>query len=114
MLACNKTLTLVHHIKEQNGDRYECVLIPNCSWFSKLRSTLTDRGAMLQRYTQVRFPVMPIGAQIVKGDFIVNGVVSAVSRPSDLEGMEYFTVMDVADNTRGGGVMLPHWAVIGQ
>ena len=108
MLACNKTLTLVHHIKEQNGDRYECVLIPNCSWFSKLRSTLTDRGAMLQRYTQVRFPVMPIGAQIVKG------VVSAVSRPSDLDGMEYITVMDVADNTRGGGVMLPHWAVIGQ
>lgn len=114
MVACNKVLTLVHHIKSEDGDEYECTIIPSCSWFSRLRTSLTDRGAMMQRYTYVRFPKLPDGAKIEKGDFIVNGIVSAISRPSDLGGMEYMTVLDIADNTRGGGVMLPHWSIVGQ
>lgn len=114
MLACNKVLTLVHHIKTADGDAYECTAIPSCSWFSKLRTSLTDRGAIMQRYTYVRFPKLPTGAIIEKGDFLVNGAVNAVSRPADLDGMEYMTVMDIADNSRGGGVRLPHWSVIGQ
>lgn len=114
MLACNKTLTLVHHVKGVDGDTYECHTIRNCSWFSKLRTNLTDRGATMERYTYVRFPSLPSGAVLCKGDFLVNGVVSDVFRPSDLAGMEYMTVLDISDNSRGGGVLLPHWSVIGQ
>ena len=114
MLACNKTLTHVHRVKSADGDSYVCTQIASCSWFSKLRSSIVDRGATLERYTYVRFPVLPDGVQIVKGDYFVNGIVDSIERESDLEGYEYFTILDVADNTRGGGVRLPHWAVTGR
>lgn len=114
MLACNKTLTHVHRVKGANSDEYVCTQIPNCSWFSKLRTSILDRGASMERYTYVRFPVLPDGVEIVKGDYMVNGVVTSITREKDLEGMEYFTILDIADNTRGGGVRLPHWSVVGQ
>lgn len=112
MLACNKTVTHVKRIKTQNGDAYECTPIYNASWFSKVKTAVLDRGVNEQRYTYCRFRHMP--KPIKAGDFIVNGVISSVSRESDLDGLEYFTVLDVADNTRGGGVRLPHYSVIGR
>lgn len=114
MLACNKTITHVRHIKTANGDTYECTPIVNASWFSKLKTAVLDRGTREQRYTYVRFPRIPDGLKISAGDYIVNGIVDEIEKESDLEGLEYFTVLDIADNTRGGGVSLPHWSVVGR
>ena len=114
MLACNKAVTHVHHIKGQDSDTYVCTTIPNCSWFSKLKTAVLDRGTREQRYTYVRFPVLPEGLVISAGDYMVNGEISQITGMSDLEGYEFFTVLDFADNTRGGGVMLPHYSVVGR
>lgn len=114
MLACNKTITLVHRIKGTDGDTYRCYQIGSASWYNKLQTAVLDRGAREQRYTRVRFPSLPDGAQIAQGDFMVNGIVTHVSRESDMEGLDYFTILDISNNTRGGGVLLPHWSVIGR
>ena len=114
MLACNKVLTLVHRVEGTDTDAYECYLIPNCSWYSTLRTSLVDHGVTKERYTYARFPRLPIGAVMRKGDFLVNGIVHEVSREKDLEGHEYITILDIAENSRGGGVRLPHWKVVGQ
>lgn len=114
MLACNKIVTHVKHVKTTDGDSYVCTQINNCSWFSKLKTAVLDRGTRAERFTYVRFPRLPDGLIISAGDFMVNGVITSVSKESDLEGTEYFTVLDIADNTRGGGVMLPHYSVVGR
>lgn len=114
MLACNKVLTLVHRNRGQDGDTYVCTQIPSCSWFSTLRTSLVDHGATKERYTYARFPKLPNGAIMNHGDYLVNGIVTAIEKESDLEGREYMTILDIANNTRGGGVRLPHWKVIGQ
>lgn len=114
MLACNKTVTLVHRIKSADGDSYVCTTIPSCSWFSRQQAALVDKGVNVDHVTHVRFPSLPYGAIIEKGDYIVRGVVDHIEREKDLAGLEYFTVLDIADNTRGGGVRLPHWKVSGR
>lgn len=114
MLACNKTVTLVHRVSDQDGDTYECTQIPSCSWYSVLRTSLVDHGQTKERYTYVRFPRLPDGAVMKHGDFLVNGIVTEVTRESDLEPFEYIVILDIANNTRGGGVRLPHWKVVGQ
>lgn len=114
MLACNKVLTLVHRNEGKDGDTYECTQIPNCSWYSTLRTSIVDRGTTMERYTYVRFPVLPEGAVMSRGDFLVNGIVEYVAREKDLEACEHITILDIAANHRNGGVRLPHWKVIGQ
>lgn len=68
----------------------------------------------MERYTYVRFPVLPEGAVMKRGDFLVNGYVDSVTREKDLEGYEHITILDISPNHRNGGVRLPHWKVIGQ
>lgn len=114
MLACTKTITLIHHIKGTDGDTYTCHQITEASWYSKLQTALLDRGAKEQRYTRVRFPSLPSGVTMCEGDYLVNGTVTTITKEADLAGYEYCTILDISDNTRDGGVSLPHWSVMGK
>ena len=111
MLMCDKTLTLVQHIKEKNGDTYVCTPIPGCSWYSKLKVELQGKGLEAARITRIRIPVLPPDITLHTGDFLVNGVVAEVSRPAELSDTEYITILDIGDNQRG---RFPHWAVVGE
>lgn len=45
MLACNKTVTLIHHEKGIDGDTYDCIVCNNASWFQKTTISTSADGA---------------------------------------------------------------------
>ncbi len=108
MLMCNEIMTLVHHIKGNDTDTYTCTGIPNCSWYAKTKAVYTDQGMKYARIVKARFQSLPAGAVMARGDFIVRGTVTSVTKPSDLEGTEYAKIVEIGDNRRGTN---PHWTV---
>ena len=101
-LACNEVLTLVRHIKDQNGDRYVCYPINGASWYEKMVVATSGDGAKPVNVVKVRIPSKVVPACMpAKLDFIVKGKVEAVERPSDLKGQIYFQITAVSDNRRG-------------
>lgn len=112
MLACSEVLTLVRHIREDDGDRYECAAIHGGSWYRKTSIALSGDGAKPVGTCSVRFPPEALdGAGPKVGDYLVRGRLSAVQRaPKDFGGLDYIQVTTVSDNRRG---RLPHWGVSG-
>lgn len=108
---CDRTITLVHHVAERDTDAYTLTHIPSCSWYSKYRAAVTDKGLVAARETKVRIPALPPGAVMTKGDFLVLGAISSpITKPADLAGSDYMTILVIGDNRRGRN---PHWAVSG-
>lgn len=117
MLACDKTLTIVQRIynQEKDIDEYISTVINNCSWFSKVKIELQDKGVRSSDLVTIRVPEeeLPHGILIANGDYIINGILGerTINKHSDMAGIDYVTVVSVGDNRRG---RLRHWAVIGK
>lgn len=111
MLACDEVLTLVRHIREQDGDRYECIPVPGASWYRKTTIAVSADGAKPVGTCICRIPEGVIAVPPSVGDFVVRGSLKQVERaPRDLAGTEYMQVTSVGDNRRG---RLKHWRVEG-
>lgn len=110
LIGCTETVTLVHHLKGEE-DNYTCTIVKNASWFKRLAITTSGDGAKVGNTYDSRLFGDDIGIVPSPGDYLVRGVVSAIEKPSDLQGLEYFRITAVGDNRRGG---LPHWRASGQ
>ena len=113
MLMCNENLTLVRHIREDDGDRYECVPVSGGSWYRKKIIAIGTDGARPVNTCQCRIPdgVLPDGVSPRVGDYMVRGTVGAVSRgAADFGSLDYMLISSVGDNRRG---RFQHWAVSG-
>ncbi|MBS6881652.1 MAG: hypothetical protein KH195_00080 [Clostridiaceae bacterium] len=113
MLMCNETLTLVREIRGDDGEAYTCTPVLGASWYGKAVAVPSTDGARIQNTYKSRIPAQNLPPDKIprKGDYLVRGVVAAVTRaPADFAGMEYFLISAVGDNRRG---RLRHWAVSG-
>ena len=111
-LTCNKTVTLVHHIREKDTDTYACHVINGASWYEKLNVSVSSDGARPKNVFVSRIPEKNMPDCLPETtDFLVLGAVEAISRPSDLKGKNYFQITSVSDNRRN--CLLPHVRVSG-
>lgn len=113
MLGCTGILTLVRHIREDDGDRYICVPVAGASWFRKTAVAVSESGAKPVSTCVCRIPegALPRGAEPAVGDFLVRGAVAAVLwAPGDFRGLDYMQITSVGDNRRG---RLRHWRADG-
>lgn len=110
MLGCTETVTLVHHIKDDD-DTYECYPVGKASWFAKTTISTSADGAKPVNTFEVRLFGEISGLEPSLGDYVVKGIVDSVETPRDLKNEEYFRITAIGDNRRGG---LPHWRVSGQ
>ncbi len=112
MLMCNDTVTLVRHVKLQDGDRYECITVTGASWYAKTAVVSTAKGLVSGNVLKCRIPdgLLPVGKPPRKDDYMVRGAISHVSSPAGLKGREYFRITAIGDNRRGRN---PHWVVSG-
>lgn len=111
MLVCNETVTLVRHVPERDGDRYECEVVVGVSWFGKRGDQPSAQSGEAPRseYT-VRIPA-GLAPQVLPkaGDIAVRGILAEYTDKKCLEGREWFRVSYVGDNRRGR--FLPHLVV---
>lgn len=113
MLACTEMVTLVHLVREDDEDRYNCAVIHGASWYRKAVVALDGNGAKPVPVCKVRIPAenMPEDAVPEEGDYLVRGALGAVERaPADFAGREYVLLTTVGDNRRG---RFPHWFLSG-
>lgn len=110
MLGCTETITLVHHIKDDD-DTYTCHTVNNASWYQKTTIATSADGAKPVNTFDVRIFDPILGAEPSLGDYCVKGIVKNIEKPSDLKNAVYFRITAISDNRRGG---LPHWRVSGQ
>lgn len=110
MLGCTETVTLVHHIKDDD-DTYTCHTVKNASWFEKVTIATSADGAKPVNTYEVRLFVENLGVEPSLGDYCVKGIVKDIEAPADLKNERYFRITAIGDNTRGG---LAHWRVSGQ
>lgn len=111
MLGCTETVTLIHHVKTEDGDAYICHTVNNASWFSKVTiSTSADGAKPVNTYEVRLFGDFP-WVEIALGDYMVKGIVDNIEKPSDLKNKPHFRITAIGDNRRGG---LAHWRVSGQ
>ena len=112
MLACDQVITLVKHNAGEDGDTYSCYTIPEASWFATVSISTSGDGAKPGNSYTVRIPERntPTGIVPAVGDYVARGIITRVTRPADLAGMERFRITAVGDNRRGG---LAHWKVSG-
>lgn len=110
MLGCTETITLVHHVKDDD-DTYTCHTVKNASWFSKTTISTSADGAKPVNTFEVR--IFDEFSSVVPslGDFVVKGIAKDIEKPSDLKNKAYFRITAISDNRRGG---LPHWRLSGQ
>jgi hypothetical protein len=110
MLMCNQTVTLVHHVKGNDGDSYTCKTYSNASWFEKRGISTSKDGAAPSNTYEVRIMTRE-DISPSAGDFVVLGAVANVAAPSDLAKHDHFRVTAIGDNRRG---KLAHWRLSGQ
>ena len=110
MLGCTETITLVHHIKDDD-DTYTCHTVKNASWFSKTTITTAADGAKPVNTYDVRIFADFEGITPSLGDYIVKGIINSVEKPADLKNEVYFRVTAIGYNKRA---VLPHWRLSGQ
>lgn len=110
LIGCSETITLVHHIKDDD-DTYTCHTVNKASWFSKTTISTSADGAKPVNTFDVRIFDEFSGVVPSLGDYVVKGIVEGIETPSDLKNMVYFRITSIADNRRGG---LAHWRVSGQ
>lgn len=117
MLACDKTITLIQQTynSETDTEEYTSTVIRNCSWYSKVKIELQDKGVRSGDIVTVRIPEeeLPEGIVLANGDYIVKDALGDknITKHSDLKGLEYATVVSIGDNRRG---MLRHWVLVGK
>lgn len=110
MLMCDQTVTLVHHVKGEDGDTYTCTSYAGASWFARQTISTSGDGAKPVNSYEVRLMTRE-DISLSNGDYVVLGVVENVATPSDLAKHEYFRVTAIGDNRRG---WLAHWRLSGQ
>lgn len=110
MLGCTETITLVHHIKNDD-DTYTCHTVNKASWFSKITISTSADGAKPVDTYEVRVFDEFLGAVPSLGDYVVKGIVEGVESPTDIKNKVYFRITAISDNRRGG---LAHWRLSGQ
>lgn len=110
MFMCDQTVTLVHHVKEKDGDTYNCSTYDKASWFSKQTISTSKDGAKPSNTYEVRIMTREDVSPSL-GDYVVLGAVANVTAPSDLVTHEHFRVTAIGDNRRG---KLAHWRLSGQ
>lgn len=110
MLGCTETITLVHHIKDDD-DTYTCHTVKNASWFSKTTISTSADGAKPVNTFEVRAMSDFLGAEPSLGDYVVKGIIESVETPRDLKNEVYFRITAIGENKRGG---LSHWRLSGQ
>lgn len=110
MLGCTETITLVHHIKNDD-DSYTCHTVKNASWFSKTTISTSADGAKPVNTFEVRVFGGFLGVEPSLGDYVVKGVANNIEKPHDLKNKVYFRITAIGNNKRGG---LAHWRLSGQ
>ena len=110
MLGCTETITLVHHVKDDD-DTYTCHTVKNASWFSKTSISTSADGAKPVNTFEVRLFDEISTVEPSHGDYVVKGIVNNIETPHDLKNKVYFRITAISDNRRGG---LTHWRVSGQ
>ena len=110
MLACDRTVTIIHHNKNIDSDTYNCTVFNNASWFSKTTISTSAEGAKPANSFECR--IMGVDDSPASlGDYIALGEVESINKPSELKGLEHFRITAIGDNRRG---KLPHWRYSGQ
>lgn len=110
MLMCDKTITLIHHEKGIESDAYICTTFQNASWFQKNTITTSGEGAKPVNTYEVRIMTKD-DINVSLGDYIAQGVITDVEKPSDLKDAISFRITAIGDNRRGS---LAHWRLSGQ
>ncbi len=110
VIGCTETITLVHHIKDDN-DTYTCHTVNNASWFSKVTISTSADGAKPVNTFEVRVFSDFSGVVPALGDYVVKGIAEDIEKPADLKNMVYFRITAISDNRRGN---LAHWRLSGQ
>lgn len=108
MLACDRTVTLVRYAEGV----YTCTAISGVSVYSKIETTVQNKGMTAAEVMKIRIPVgvLPKGYMPQCGDFVIlDAMAASISSRAELEAYCYASVLAVADNRRGG---LPHVAVV--
>lgn len=110
MLMCNQTVTLVRHVKGDDGDTYTCATYAGASWFERETITTSGDGAKPVNSYEVRIMTQE-DISPASGDYVVLGEIADVSKPADLKNRPHFRVTATGDNRRG---RLAHWRLSGQ
>lgn len=110
MLGCTETITLVHHVKDDN-DTYICRTVKNASWFSKVTIATSADGAKPVNTYDVRIVGGFSDVEPALGDYVVKGIVTGIEKPADLKNEVYFRITAIGNNNR---TPLPHWRLSGQ
>lgn len=112
MLGCTETITLVKHIKDNDGDSYERYVFTDCaSWFAKTTISTSGDGAKPSNSYDVRIFGDMLGVIPSLGDYCVRGTVGEIRKTADLANVEHFRITACGNNMRAP---LPHWRVSGQ
>lgn len=110
MIGCTETVTLIHHIKDDE-DTYICQTVNKASWFSKVTISTSSEGAKPVNTFEARLFGDLTGVEPSLGDYVVKGIIKHFEKLADLKNTDYFRITAIGDNRRGG---LPHWRVSGQ
>lgn len=111
MLDCNQTVTLLRHTQQRDGDSYEAVVIPGCSWDYTDADALGSTGEAPASVYTVMMPEEVVTVLPAPGDFLALGAAPGAVSRRDLEGLPYFRVSGVSDRRKG--VFLRHVKVVG-
>lgn len=109
MIACDQTITLIKHTAEKDSDTYSCTVVNGASWYAKTVISTSADGARPGNTYEVRI-IGNADISPAPGDYVARGIVSNITKPSDLKAIEHFRITSVGDNRRGS---LPHWRVSG-
>lgn len=110
MLGCTETITIVHHIKDDE-DAYTCTTVENASWFAKTTISTSGDGAKPTNTYDVRIFGEISGVEPALGDYVVKGIIETVETPRDLKNEVSFRITGISDNRRAP---LPHLRLSGQ
>ena len=112
MFQCKETITLVRHLRENDGDRYLRVPVHGASWYAKTEVVKTEKGLTTGNVLKCRIPAEGLPEEVIpaKGDYLARGLVEPVASPADLKRYEHFVVTAVGDNRRG---RFRHWLLTG-
>lgn len=110
MLACDNTVTIIHHNKNIDSDTYACEVFYNASWFKKLTISTSADGAKPSNTFDCRIMTAD-NINVSLGDYIALGEIESINQPSELKEVEHFRIISIGDNRRG---KLAHWRMTGQ
>lgn len=113
MLACGKTVTLVRHVDEMDGDSYTMEIIRGVGYTEETKIQQDGKGIISADICTVTIPQDATAATPIKDDHVALGELSAPPKSiAELKrcGLHVYRVTSVNDY-RGG--ILGHWELIG-